>query len=617
MKRFSQTLRVLLALLVATFGTSVVPTAAVYAMDGEEPPVVEKQIETDTVADQTESTVVDDEDATDETGTTPSEPTDITTDEDDATKTDDEDVEVDEKDSSESMVQTLLSPDTTQRQFSAVEVEAPVKNVPFCHATPPEDAKNGWNKLDTAVEVVFKNGHDSRHAKDIIPPFYYEKQGETLYFEGLNWDEKGQAIFENDCVDDSVVIEEPFLQTYHDATVCGQISITLRNVSAWIYPVSYSTDGTEPNANGPKYGPVVDNRTDTNGDGKLDLNGPIKDVSGTKILVFEEDENGGTVTVKYVVAAGSEDELYKNLPVGQVTTVVIDTDCKDTPVTPTAPYVKDLCYDDRDGIFIGYTKGVKYYVDGEKVHGWTWVPFTGTPIEVNAEAREGYEIPEGTVASWTFDSKRFSDKQCLTITKSAKVASDINLDGIINVGDTVTWTITVTNTSDEDYEAFKVKVDDPNATLEGKGYIKYLGAGKSKTLTATSTITASDLAACKVVNAANFSGWRFGYVPHSDNNDDRRVVSPEREGGWTMPAPLATGSATAVYNLYCPEEEDDQPGQVLGATAPTQHVLATATTIPEVLPATGASPQETNYLLLGVVLSAAAYYVAYRRQLAY
>jgi len=54
---------------------------------------------------------------------------------------------------------------------------------------------------------------------------------------------------------------------------------------------------------------------------------------------------------------------------------------------------------------------------------------------------------------------------------------------------------------------------------------------------------------------------------------------------------------------------------VLTVVTPTPQVLATSTALPEVLPATGGG-SDTNYTLLGIVLSAAAYYFAYRRQTA-
>jgi hypothetical protein len=136
-------------------------------------------------------------------------------------------------------------------------------------------------------------------------------------------------VFKVDCPS----TEEPeyYLETSHE-TECGAITITLRNVSPWIYPVSYSTDGSTPDANGPNYGPVVDNRGDA-----------PDDQTKSKTLTFTEDQGGGTVTVKYVVAAGTESDLYVGKSVGEVTTVVVDTDCKPEEVQPPTVPVIDEC----------------------------------------------------------------------------------------------------------------------------------------------------------------------------------------------------------------------------------------------------------------------------------
>lgn len=130
-------------------------------------------------------------------------------------------------------------------------------------------------------------------------------------------------------------VTSDYYVTTSDEVQCGSITITLHNVSPWIYPVSYSTDGTTPTANGPKYGPVVDNRGDA-----------PDDQTGTKTLTFAEDFNGGEVTVKYVVAAGSEKDLYVGLSVGEVKTVTVNTDCVAPDVVETYSWYTSL----KDGV---------------------------------------------------------------------------------------------------------------------------------------------------------------------------------------------------------------------------------------------------------------------------
>lgn len=115
------------------------------------------------------------------------------------------------------------------------------------------------------------------------------------------------------------------VETSNEVT-CGQITLTLRNVSPWIYPLTVDVDGTQ------SYGPVVDNRTG----GKL--NGPAKDTTATRVITFPEDS--GVHTVKYRVDAGTEDSLYKSLPVGEWTTLTVESNCQPdvtTTVTPPPP----------------------------------------------------------------------------------------------------------------------------------------------------------------------------------------------------------------------------------------------------------------------------------------
>ncbi len=119
-----------------------------------------------------------------------------------------------------------------------------------------------------------------------------------------------------------------YIETSHVLTANG-VDITLRNVSPWIYPTSVKIDGVH------SYGPTVDNRTDTDGNGSLDLNGPQKDASKTRSIAF--DACSGDHTVSYRVDAGSEMDLYKNLPVGTWTDLSITAPCDYVTVAWLAP----------------------------------------------------------------------------------------------------------------------------------------------------------------------------------------------------------------------------------------------------------------------------------------
>lgn len=76
--------------------------------------------------------------------------------------------------------------------------QEPVTRVRFCHNPPGNPGK--YNNLTTSVNAFFNSGHPN-HEGDIVPPFTYLKQGEPIYFEGMNWTEENEAFWENNCGD--------------------------------------------------------------------------------------------------------------------------------------------------------------------------------------------------------------------------------------------------------------------------------------------------------------------------------------------------------------------------------------------------------------------------------
>lgn len=266
------------------------------------------------------------------------------------------------------------------------------------------------------------------------------------------------------------------------------------------------------------------------------------------------------------------------------------------PVTPADPTAYDYCYNDQDYVYIPWSRNVTYKINGDAVSGW--VSYDGTPITVTAEANDGYVIEKGAASSWTFDETTFTNEQCISITKSAKTATDTNHDGIIGIGDTVTWEVTVTNNSDKDYESFYVTVDDPGTTLEDDGYIGYLGAGDSRTLTATSTIDFVDFNVCTITNTATFKAWRA--------NQEERVSLLDESDNIQLdePAPLATGTASAEYTYTCPT-----PGK--GSITPTTPTDPAPK--PAELPHTGPS-DDKRLLLIGIVAAILTYGAVYFTQ---
>ena len=89
--------------------------------------------------------------------------------------------------------------------------EEVVDKVEICHATASYKNPYVVNEPAADGDVSGHAGHVGpifyvdipKHTEwgDIIPPFYYDDGGEMpAFFPGLNWDEEGQAIYENDCV---------------------------------------------------------------------------------------------------------------------------------------------------------------------------------------------------------------------------------------------------------------------------------------------------------------------------------------------------------------------------------------------------------------------------------
>ena len=302
--------------------------------------------------------------------------------------------------------------------------------------------------------------------------------------------------------------------------------------------------------------------------------------------------NGGVVSVTFTIKDGI-DKVFTN-GAKTITISAAEKDREACPLTPVKPKVKkiDLCYTDRDMIYLKQKEGIIYKVDGTATTE-TWIAYKGTPVSITAEAKPGYLLTGYPVGGWTFTDADFTDTQCLTITKSVKTTNDTNNDGKISVGDTVSWTITVTNNSTVRSEAFYVEADDPTAVLENDGYIGVLAAGESKTLTATSTISLLDMTTCKIINTASFSGRRITHRTARQHIDA---------------APLATGSAAQTYTWECPPlgGGGSTPETPETPTAPE----APATPAAE-LPHTGAG---MNTLILGLVVAVVTYGAVYFAQ---
>lgn len=123
------------------------------------------------------------------------------------------------------------------------------------------------------------------------------------------------------------VLETPtnYLETSNEVQ-CGSVDITLHNVSPWLYRVLIETETS----------PDVWERVDgtVSGDGVYAAEGVLMvdnrgdapdDQTGTYTVTFPEDT--GVHNVRYKVSSGAESDLYVGLPVGEFTTVAVQSDC--------------------------------------------------------------------------------------------------------------------------------------------------------------------------------------------------------------------------------------------------------------------------------------------------
>src|SRR6188768_2123892 len=86
--------------------------------------------------------------------------------------------------------------------FAWAGLEAAQQNDPsehkvnICHATGNGKYTSNSEDIDS---IVKGEGHGG-HPEDIIPSFDYEKGNESGHYPGRNWDDEGQAIWNNGCV---------------------------------------------------------------------------------------------------------------------------------------------------------------------------------------------------------------------------------------------------------------------------------------------------------------------------------------------------------------------------------------------------------------------------------
>ncbi|GAA2836973.1 hypothetical protein GCM10010471_18610 [Leucobacter komagatae] len=144
------------------------------------------------------------------------------------------------------------TPTTLQRQAPAARGQDKVE---ICHAT---GADGKWVENSPAKSGDL-NGHvGHQDGRDIIPPFTYVEAGVTHEFAGQNWDEEGQAIYNNGCKTPKTPDPDPEYETpvvalevtqcvATDGVVPAEMMANLSKLTAGEqYRVSVAKDGGEP-----------------------------------------------------------------------------------------------------------------------------------------------------------------------------------------------------------------------------------------------------------------------------------------------------------------------------------------------------------------------------------
>ena len=121
-------------------------------------------------------------------------------------------------------------------------------------------------------------------------------------------------------------------------------------------------------------------------------------------------------------------------------------------------------------------------------------------------------------------------------------------DGIVNVGDTITYAFTVTNTGD--LPITNISLSDPDATVSG-GPIASLAAGASdsSTFTASYSLTQADIDAGSFTNTATVTGtdpYGDPVVGVSDDPTNPANVDPDGDGNPSDPTVIALAASSSL-----------------------------------------------------------------------
>ena len=290
----------------------------------------------------------------------------------------------------------------------------------------------------------------------------------------------------------------------------------------------------------------VDNQATANG---TDTNGnPVTDISDDPDTAVPDDPTHTDLTPFQVVSmeVTLDDNVQTNpanpynYNVGDVITYTAElTNTGNVSITPNTPAGYTAI--EVGGFNVGDTDQ-----DGELDPGEVWqysTTHTITQGDIDAGQVVAQETFTGTAANGTNVSDVSDDPQDpttltddptvtyigqfseLTVEKTGVFDDNITADGIAEVGETITYTITVTNTGNQTIT--DVQVTDPNAVVTPPANQVDLLPGESYAFTAVHTLTQADIDAMEVENQATASGTDPSNNTVTDLSDDPNTGIPD------------------------------------------------------------------------------------------
>ena len=143
------------------------------------------------------------------------------------------------------------------------------------------------------------------------------------------------------------------------------------------------------------------------------------------------------------------------------------------------------------------------------------------------------------------------DNPSINVTKDGTYV-DTNGNGITNIGDTVTYVFTVTNTGN--VPLTNVTITDNNAVVNGGPISLAVGASDSTTFTAIHVITQADIDAGQVNNLALASGTPPSGVPVTDDSSDPTpcaTCNPDPQCPTCTSTPLINATDDVINSVAC------------------------------------------------------------------